>query len=168
MGVRQTAIGNITSLWVKPRQLSATQHTQGQAHSLPVKEDSFQEVRIALGKEEQSASLEHFRLCPMHKHSKTLGPWLRHLSHQHHHYPSGNSKTPAAVHYTGNARTQLLTRVWVLCPENQGTYWEPNTSEVPLLLCNRTAELYYPSKKLTRHYSSLLEGKQLWQSVVLL
>lgn len=144
------------------------QHTWGEACSLPAKEDSFQEVKIALGKEEWSASLKHFHLCPVHKHSKTLVPLLRHLSHQHHHYQPGNGKTPAAVQYTGNARTQLLTRVWVLCPENQGTYWEHSTPEVPLLLCNRTKELYYPSKKLARHYNNLLEGKQLWQSIVLL
>ena len=67
-----------------------------------------------------------------------LVPWLRHLSHQHHCYPSGNGKRPAAAHYIGNPRTELLTRVWVLCRENQETYWEHSTPEVPLLLCNRT------------------------------
>lgn len=46
-------------------------------------------------------------------------------------------------------------------------YWEHSISKASLL-CNRTKELYYPTKKLARLYSNLLERRQPWQRVVLL
>lgn len=40
---------------------------------------------------------ENISTCVPHTLPKTLVPWLKHLSHQHHCYPSENSKRPAAV-----------------------------------------------------------------------
>lgn len=153
-GIGHTAIGNITSLWVKPSQLFAMQHTRAGMLTACERE---------LHPRHQNCSWERRAKCfpeafPFVSHTQTLPrvPWLRHLSHEHHCYPSRNSKRPAAVHYTGDARTQGLGSVPRKLGNISGTQ-HPRGSSPP---CNPTEELYYPSKKLVRHYNSLLEGEQ--------